>query len=87
MWTRVFWREALERALKSAAQAPLLVWLVGDAIANIWTLNWSMGFGVAAGAAVISLLTSIASAPLGPANTPSLAVAPVAAPARRPDVG
>jgi len=72
MWTRRFWRETLDRAVKSAAQAPLVVWGVGDVALNAFELDWRLGAGVAAGAALVSLLTSLASAPIGEPETPTL---------------
>lgn len=71
MFTWKFWREALERAVKSAAQAPLTVWTVGDVALNVFEMNWQLGFGVALGGAVFSILTSLATAPMGAPDSPS----------------
>jgi hypothetical protein len=71
MWTTAFWADAGERALKTAAQALLSLWLVGD-VFNVLDVAWGPAFGVAAGAAVVSLLTSIVSAPVGDKGTASL---------------
>lgn len=70
--SRRFWTETADRAIKTAAQAPLLAWSVGDVGANAFELDWGLGLGFAAGGAVISLLTSIASARIGSADTPSV---------------
>ena len=70
MWTARFWRQALERALKSAAQALILLW--GADSLNVVTIDWPGAAGIAAGAVVLSLLTSIVSAPAGEPGTPSL---------------
>ncbi len=71
MYTWRFWREAIERAVKSAAQAPLTVWAVGDGVLDAFTMDWQLGFGVALGGAAFSLLTSIATAKLGASDSPS----------------
>lgn len=71
MWTTAFWRGAAERAAKSAAQALLLLW-VGDGAFDVWTVDWRLAGGVAAGAVLLSLLTSATSAGTGPAGSPSL---------------
>lgn len=75
-----FWLDALERAVKTAAQALLSVWLVGDVAFNIIGVDWSSALGIAGGAAVISLLTSIVSAPIGTSGTASLVSSEPAAP-------
>ncbi len=71
MFSWRFWREAIERALKSAAQAPLTVWAVGDGYLNAFEMDWQLGLGVALGGAAFSLLTSIATVKLGAADSPS----------------
>lgn len=70
MWTRMFWLEAAERALKSAAQALLGMWAL-DGL-NVLHAHWDLAFGVTAGAAVLSVLTSIVSLVAGPQDSPSL---------------
>lgn len=67
-----FWRQAAERAAKTAAQAVAAAWAVGDGLLDAFALDWSAGLGIALGGAVASLITSVASAPLGPQGTPSL---------------
>lgn len=71
-----FWRDSAERAVKTAAQALLSLWLVGDVAFDLLTVDWGSALGVAAGAAVISLLTSIASGPVGDRGTASLVTRP-----------
>jgi hypothetical protein len=74
VFTLVFWALALERALKSTAQALLVVW--GSAEVNVLTVNWTTAVGVALTAGVLSVLTSIVSLPFGPTNSPSLVAPP-----------
>lgn len=61
MWTLAFWKAATERAVKTAAQAPLTAWLVGDVAINALEIDWKTAGGLAAGGAIVSLLTSLAS--------------------------
>ena len=70
MWTIGFWKETVERAIKTAAQAGLAFFVVGET--GIATVDWATVGGVAAVAAIASVLTSLASAPFGPAHSPSL---------------
>lgn len=69
MYTGAFWANAFERAVKTFAQA-LAAFLVADV--SVTDVDWDKGFGISATAAVISLLTSLVSAPLGPTGSPSL---------------
>lgn len=72
MLTAAFWGAALERAAKTVAQTLLSLFLVGDLAFNLFDFAWLPALGIAAGAFVISLLTSVVSAPVGAAGTPSL---------------
>jgi hypothetical protein len=63
MTTR-FVRETLERALKSAAQAAILV--IGADRLDAFSTDWTTVAGFAVGGFVLSVLTSLASKPLGP---------------------
>jgi hypothetical protein len=71
MFTKKFWKEAAERAAKTAAQAALGVAVLAEGF-NAFTVDWAGVAGVAAGGAVLSLLFSIASAPFGPEGSPSV---------------
>ncbi len=71
MFTVNFWKQAAERAVKSAAQSVVL--LAGADQFNVLEFHWTTAGGVAAGAAVLSVLTSVVSLPFGERNDPSLA--------------
>lgn len=60
MLTRVFWRDALERSLSTAAQSALLV--VGADQFNVLDASWADVAGFAAGGFVLSLLKCVAAA-------------------------
>lgn len=71
MLTAAFWTGAADRAVKSFAQALLLLWGSSE-IFNVLEIQVGPAFGVAGGAAVLSLLTSIVSAPAGDKGTTSM---------------
>jgi hypothetical protein len=79
IYSLAFWKDAGERAVKSAAQAAVLA-LGGDAL-NAWSIDWQTTSGLGLGGAALSLLTSVASAGVANRGTASLtkAVEPVAA--------
>ncbi len=64
MLNAAFWTGAIDRAVKSFAQALLLLW-GADAGFNILHVSMSGALGLGGGAAVLSLLTSIVSSPVG----------------------
>lgn len=70
MRTATFWRETAERAAKSAAQSLLLLW-AGDSAFNVVDADPRLAGGIAAGAAVLSVLTSIASTSIGDSSSPA----------------
>jgi hypothetical protein len=70
MLTKAFWLAALERALKTAAQAALLV--LGADQVDAMAASWGDVFGFAVGGLVLSLLTSVASSHIGPEPGPSV---------------
>lgn len=69
MFTVSFWKDTAERVVKTFAQALVAVLAVGTPIFDI---DWGQGLGVAATAAVASLLTSIASIGAADKGTASL---------------
>ena len=72
MFTIDFWKDAAERAIKTAAQSVILFWGVGDAMFNAFEMDWQGALGIALGGLVISLLTSLVSAPFTTKGTASL---------------
>jgi hypothetical protein len=68
MFTVLFWRAALERAIKSTAQGLVLAYFGGDVLFNAFQADWGNMAGVAAGAFLLSVLTSLATAALTDGN-------------------
>jgi hypothetical protein len=66
---RNFWRQATERAIKTAAQAALLV--AGGDAANLIGTNWRVFAGAIGGGYLLSVLTSVATAGAGQQDDPS----------------
>lgn len=65
---RMFTLDLLERAAKTAAQTALATF--GAGAVNVWHMPWHEAAGITLGSALISVLTSIASA--GRTGTASL---------------
>ena len=74
MFTKLFWKDAVERAIKTMAQMLVTLWLTSDAVFNILTVDWTQAIGVAVGAGVLSVLTSVGSAATSGTDTASLVV-------------
>lgn len=68
---RNFWRQAFERAFKSAVQA-ILALIPADTLNVLDVDDWRIVVGAALTGAVLSLGTSIVTAPIGPADDPSI---------------
>lgn len=69
LFTPKFWADAIERVIKTAAQS--CIGAIG-ATAMITSLDWGVVGGTVGIAAALSLLTSIASAPVGDSGTGSV---------------
>lgn len=65
LFTRSFWADAGERALKSAGQWALGAWGIGDQMFHKLDADPATVIGAAAAGALVSILTSVASAPVG----------------------
>jgi hypothetical protein len=63
---------AVDRALKSFAASLVLLLGGGTAGLNVLHVDWQQALGTAAGAAVLAVLFSVASAPIGEPGTTSL---------------
>lgn len=59
-----YWTGVLDRAVKSFAQQLVLLWGADQGL-DILAVDWRSALGLAGGAAVLSVLTSLASAPVG----------------------
>jgi hypothetical protein len=68
---RAFWRAAIDRAVKTGAQAVIGIWTIGDGLLNAWEVDPKQAVGLFVGGVVLSLITSVASAPIGPVDSPS----------------
>lgn len=78
MWTLAFWKDACERAIRTAAQTAAAVWT--GAGTGLVEADWIGGLSLAGMGALLSLLVSIAGeATIRPTGTASLtrATAPV----------
>jgi len=81
MFTREFMLDAIERGIKTGAQAGLIY--VGAQQINAWQFDWLMLLGYILGGIALSIITSFASYNIGNKGTASLTeeveyVAPVA---------
>lgn len=75
IFTKTFWKRTFERAVATAAQAPLSVVLVanisGNEVAVAWSQDWSTIGGVALMGAFTSLLKSLVATQVGDPQDPS----------------
>jgi hypothetical protein len=71
MFTATFWKLAIERAVKTAAQTLILSAGAGAGF-DLYSFDLKAAAIATLGGLLLSLLTSIASAPFGTAGTPSL---------------
>lgn len=65
-----FAKDLLERAVKTFAQALIAFW-GADGVLDVVSADWGEALSVAAGAALLSVLTSLASLKLGHSGTAS----------------
>ena len=75
MFTATFWKLAIERAVKTAAQTLVLSAGAGAGF-DLYSFDLKAAAIATVGGFVLSILTSIASAPFGTAGTPSLVAIP-----------
>lgn len=75
MITKTFLVDALERAIKTAAQTAVVA--IGAAAGfDLFTANWRSVGGAAAGGFILSVLTSLSSKPFGDAQSASVVSEP-----------
>lgn len=67
---KAFARKTAERAIKTFCET--LLALIGTGAVNIVAIDWGPKFGISATAAVVSVLASVVSLPVGEPGTPSL---------------
>lgn len=70
MFTRQFWTLTAERAVKTFAQA--LAAVLAASGVGLLSADWKVALSTAGMATVVSVLTSVASSGVGPADSPSL---------------
>ena len=75
MWTAQFWKDATERAVRTAAQVLLSFFVVGQT--GILDVDWQQALSVTAVAAIASVLTSLVGTGFGDPDTPSFVKPPV----------
>jgi hypothetical protein len=71
MTTWKFWKQTIERGVKTTAQT-LGATLLAGPVAGLLEADWVAALSVSGMAGVLSVLTSIASAPVGDEDSPSL---------------
>jgi hypothetical protein len=69
MWSLSFWKDAAERAIRTAAQALLALW--STQVMGIMEVDWVQAGSVAALAALTSVLMSLIATGVGDKGTPS----------------
>ncbi|MBM7280376.1 holin [Gordonia rubripertincta] len=79
MFTKLFWADAVERAVKTAAQSAIGVFVADT---TILSLDWEQAGGIVGTAALVSVLTSIASKQIGTPGTASAVPTPTEPPAQ-----
>ena len=78
IFTRAFWKDAAERSLKTLAQTAAST--IGLDTVNVLALDWAQIGGISLGAALVSVLMSIASAPREGTMSPASIALPPDAP-------
>lgn len=69
MWELKFWKQTIERAIRTAAQALLALW--GTQVSGVLDVDWVQAGSVAALAALSSVLMSIIATGVGDHESPS----------------
>jgi hypothetical protein len=69
MYTLTFWKDAAERAIRTAAQALLALWATD--VSGVLAVDWVQAGSVSALAALMSLLMSVAATGTGSQDSAS----------------
>ncbi len=69
MYTITFWKDAAERAIRTAAQALLALWATD--VSGVLAVDWVQAGSVSALAALMSLLMSVAATGTGSQDSAS----------------
>ncbi len=70
MFTKRFWKETIERAIKSGAQAVILALGASQGL-NLFDMDAVLLIGAAGAGALLSVLTSLVSVKVGASDSPS----------------
>jgi hypothetical protein len=70
VFTKNFWQDTVERAIRTAAQALLALW--ATEVSGVLEVDWIQAFSVSAFAVIMSVLMSIAATNRGNVDTASL---------------
>ena len=70
MYTLTFWKDAVERAIRTAAQALLALWATD--VSGVLAVDWVQAGSVSALAALTSLLMSVAATGTGSQDSASV---------------
>lgn len=82
MWTWHFWKQAIERAIKTGAQAAVAI--LGVSGLGILDVNWKQTASVVGLATIASVFSSLATYNMGQEGSPSAVAVTSAAPAEAP---
>ncbi len=71
MFTKKFWQETIERAIKSGAQAVILALGASQGL-DLFDMDAALLLGAAGAGALLSVLTSLVSVNVGATSSPSV---------------
>ena len=63
MWSAKFWRDAVERTVRTMAQT--LLALLGNQAVNVVALDWGQMLSITVGAGIVAVLTAIVATGVG----------------------
>lgn len=70
MWTVSFWKQTVERAVRTTAQVALSFWVLGQT--SFMDVDWAQVAGVAGLAALTSVLMSLVATGMNDKDNPSM---------------